>query len=522
MKLWDTEAAARAIAPLVSGETAVVSFRTAWIKDDVLRSVLGDDAVVGGVSYIAAAIAEPGVIAHNGTMQRLDSANLTEGAGRCEAFLEACRRSKIDAELSGDIQRAIWEKFVFLVGLSGTTATMRATIGPPLKPADTCVSPRRHARGRSGRAGQGVTLAADIAENRLAFCGTLPETMTSSMAVDMERGNQLKFPGSAGASSSSGPSLEQRRRSIELSPTFSRSPPTDGADARGSPPPHASILGGEAGGCADGPSAWHQRRDHRRGASAVGRPGDRRRDHGTFVCVLLSRVDSPLAEAFMISARLWVGARVEPLELSRGLAQRFELPGLVGPLAMAASAIDVAAWDALAVAAGLPLSTLLARPRGRSTPTTATVSASCRLRLRRTRLKSCSLKDFRPSNFASATRSGCGSGGGARRAEAKPRAMLFLWSISIRRSLCRGDAGCAFSTTRAYVSRSRHDTTTTIAAQIAEAVKTPIQAGENFPGGAIMASLAAAASDYVMLDLDRIGGVSGWRNAAAWRRPTGG
>jgi hypothetical protein len=83
------------------------------------------------VSYIAAAIAEPGVIARNGTMQRLvfgeyDGSRST----RSEAFLDACRRAKIDAELSGDIRRAIWEKFVFLVGLSGTTATMRLPIGP--------------------------------------------------------------------------------------------------------------------------------------------------------------------------------------------------------------------------------------------------------------------------------------------------------------------------------------------------------------------------------------------------------
>ncbi len=63
VKLWDTEAAARAIAPLVSDETAVVSFQNGVDKDDVLRSVLGDAAIVGGVSYIAA-IAEPGVIAH--------------------------------------------------------------------------------------------------------------------------------------------------------------------------------------------------------------------------------------------------------------------------------------------------------------------------------------------------------------------------------------------------------------------------------------------------------------------------
>ena len=50
------------------------------------------------------------------------------------------------------------------------------------------------------------------------------------------------------------------------------------------------------------------------------------------------------------------------------------------------------------------------------------------------------------------------------------------------------------------------------AALIAGAVSTPIQAGENFLGLPPMAaSLSAAASDYLMLDLDRIGGVSGWR-----------
>jgi len=48
------------------------------------------------------------------------------------------------------------------------------------------------------------------------------------------------------------------------------------------------------------------------------------------------------------------------------------------------------------------------------------------------------------------------------------------------------------------------------AALIAQAVKTPIQIGENFTGLPPMtAALSAAASDYVLLDLDRIGGVTG-------------
>ena len=52
-------------------------------------------------------------------------------------------------------------------------------------------------------------------------------------------------------------------------------------------------------------------------------------------------------------------------------------------------------------------------------------------------------------------------------------------------------------------------------ALIAQAVKTPIQIGENFTGIApMMAALEMTASDFVMPDLDRIGGVTGWQRAA--------
>ena len=52
-------------------------------------------------------------------------------------------------------------------------------------------------------------------------------------------------------------------------------------------------------------------------------------------------------------------APVVPLELSRRLRSLFKLPGLAGPLTMIASAIDMAAWDAVALSMDLPLATLL-------------------------------------------------------------------------------------------------------------------------------------------------------------------
>lgn len=196
VKLWDTETAAHMVAPLLGPGTAVVSFQNGVEKDDVLRRIVGDAAVMGGVCYIAATIARPGVISHTGTMQRLV---FGEYGGResirAEALLAACRRGRIDAEVSPDIRRVIWEKFVFLVGLSATTATVRLPIGPIRSHPQTrafLLDAMREAVA-VGRA-QGVALSADYAENRLAFCDGLPAEMTSSMHNDLDRGNRLELP----------------------------------------------------------------------------------------------------------------------------------------------------------------------------------------------------------------------------------------------------------------------------------------------------------------------------------------
>ena len=52
-------------------------------------------------------------------------------------------------------------------------------------------------------------------------------------------------------------------------------------------------------------------------------------------------------------------------------------------------------------------------------------------------------------------------------------------------------------------------------ARLARELKTPIQIGENFSLPAAMAvAIGEHAADYVMPDLERIGGVTGWREAA--------
>jgi 2-dehydropantoate 2-reductase len=194
VKLWDTEAAIRSMKSVVGPATGIISFQNGVQKDDVLRQAFGGRAVMGGVGYIAANIDRPGVIKHTGTMQRLIFGEYDGSrSARAEALLDACTRGGINAELSDDIRRAIWEKFVFLVGLSGSTTTMRATIGPI----------RSNSRTRAflfdlmretvavGRA-LGVALPADYADQRLTFVDSLPETMTSSMHHDLNGRKRLE------------------------------------------------------------------------------------------------------------------------------------------------------------------------------------------------------------------------------------------------------------------------------------------------------------------------------------------
>jgi|HubBroStandDraft_5_1064220.scaffolds.fasta_scaffold86984_2 2-dehydropantoate 2-reductase len=196
VKLWDTERAAESLKSVVAKDTAVLSFQNGVHKDEILARYLPKESILGGVCYIAAVISEPGVVTHSGSMQKLTFGEYDgRRSERVETFHAACQDAGITAEISNDIRRAIWEKFVFLVGLSGTTASIRKEIGPIRDNPRTrafLLDVMREAVA-VGRA-KGVDLPPDFAEDRLAFCDTIPATMTSSMHHDLGRGNRLELP----------------------------------------------------------------------------------------------------------------------------------------------------------------------------------------------------------------------------------------------------------------------------------------------------------------------------------------
>lgn len=195
VKLWDTEAAARALAPVMGPQTALISFQNGVQKDDLLRPVVGDAALAGGVAYVAATVARPGVIAQTGAMQRLVFGEFDgRRSARMEAFHAACVAGGINAEISTDVRRAIWEKFVFLAALSGATAAIRLPVGPIRANPATRQLLRDLLQEvvAVGRA-HGVALPEDYAMQRLAFIDTLSPDMTASMHHDLAAGRRLEL-----------------------------------------------------------------------------------------------------------------------------------------------------------------------------------------------------------------------------------------------------------------------------------------------------------------------------------------
>ncbi|GLZ49784.1 mandelate racemase [Actinomycetospora sp. NBRC 106375] len=214
-----------------------------------------------------------------------------------------------------------------------------------------------------------------------------------------------------------------------------------------------------------------------------------------------------------------VGLSAQPAALRRVLTARYKLAGVGGPIAGLLAGLDMACWDALAIAAQLPLVRLLgADPRpvpaynsnGLGPAATETVAAEAaelaaegmaavKLRLGRTV----------PEDDRDAVEA-------VRRALPRDVAIMADYNQALDLPSARQRCGQLDELGLTWIEEPiRHDDYTG-AAELTAELRTPIQIGENFAGPRAMSTaLASRASDLVMPDVDRIGGVTGWLQAAA-------
>jgi 2-dehydropantoate 2-reductase len=200
VKLYDTDAAAHMLPPLLGSHTLVVSLQNGVESVDVLTRAIGRAHVAGGTAYVYAVIAEPGLIRHT-AMGRLIFGPL-DGAKSplLEQLLEACRKAGFDATLSDHIMDDIWAKFARLTVFSGLTAVTRCPIGRLRDDAGLSEMMRGALRESISVArAKGVPLGDDLVDEIQVGTAALPPEARSSMLDDLERGRRLELPWLSGA-----------------------------------------------------------------------------------------------------------------------------------------------------------------------------------------------------------------------------------------------------------------------------------------------------------------------------------
>lgn len=218
--------------------------------------------------------------------------------------------------------------------------------------------------------------------------------------------------------------------------------------------------------------------------------------------------------------RIVKGEVVTPTESWKKLARRFTLIGVQGIVRMAMSAFDTAAWDALAIAAGKPLANFVG-----ASPRKIPAYNSCGLGLKNDlgalageaeKLLAGGFRAVKLRLGYPTVREDIAAVHAVRKRIGDDVALMvdYNQALALEDALVRGRA---LDAENIYWLEEpiRHDDYVG-AAKLARELKVPIQIGENFSLSAAMATaVEQRAADYVMLDLERIGGVTGWRDAAA-------
>jgi 2-dehydropantoate 2-reductase len=204
VKTYDNPSALRLVPPMLGADSTVLTLQNGVDSAADVAAVAGEAPVLGGTTYIATAVIEPGVVEQTGTHRRIVFGEvygtLPRVSDRVRRIAEALAAADIQAEIAADGRIPIWEKFIFLVALAGFTGAARLPVGPLwADPAiraqflEGCREVERLARA------EGIPVAADILDRISAYVGGIPGTMRSSLLIDLAQGKRIELEALLGA-----------------------------------------------------------------------------------------------------------------------------------------------------------------------------------------------------------------------------------------------------------------------------------------------------------------------------------
>ena len=199
-KTYSTDEAVEAIKPVVESKTAVLSLQNGIDAVDQIGKGVGLDHVIGGATWISSAVEAPGIIKHVSQFRRIVFGELDgTRSERIQSIYEVLKNTGITVEISENILKILWTKFVFISAASSFGSLTRLPMGDYRAVSETRVvilslMQEVEALARA----QGIALDEDVVQKSLEFMDSAAPHIKASMQLDVEAGRRTELESMVG------------------------------------------------------------------------------------------------------------------------------------------------------------------------------------------------------------------------------------------------------------------------------------------------------------------------------------
>jgi len=179
----------------------VVTLQNGIDHIEAIASVVGSGAVLAGAVYIALQLASPGVVLRTGGEGRIVLGELSGATTeRVQRIASAFEQSRIPHEVSTDINRVLWEKFLFIAGVRWRDgARALGHWSAPREPESRRLLTTACEEIAAIALREGVATSGDAVDRVIRQAAALPPQWRSSMARDLADGRPLEVDALSGA-----------------------------------------------------------------------------------------------------------------------------------------------------------------------------------------------------------------------------------------------------------------------------------------------------------------------------------
>ena len=189
-KTHQTDEAAELIKPMVGRDTVIISLQNGIDAADRIGAVVGMEHMLGGATWLSAAIEAPGVIGQYSQFRRIVLGEFNgRTTPRLNMIYSTLQSTGATVEVSDNILKVLWTKFVFIAPVMAMGSLTRVTFGEYRSvPEARAVLTEAIGEVAAVAKARGVALDTDVVEKTLAFIDSSAPGIKPSMQRDVESG----------------------------------------------------------------------------------------------------------------------------------------------------------------------------------------------------------------------------------------------------------------------------------------------------------------------------------------------